>query len=217
MSDVVNLAEERTDGIGVDIEEPQVDEELLARKKEAIKQLPKFRGEVYSKNNIRSLPDTNTGDIFWVESDNMAYIVADKDKKKITIKALDETATISTGMTIFEMNKKIISREPLFDFEDEAAVKELKDKFLTWINEKQDTYFLAYGRDIHYVSLFEVDCYAEDDAFDIFIETIGNVGKLISMDFDEYEASIEIWIRTADSRAELMYLFPYDQGIIKLG
>lgn len=197
---------------------------FIEKKKEAIKNLPGYRGEVMSKNNIRNLPSVNTGDIFWVNMDNKPYIVAAKEGRKIGLKPLDETATISTGLTIFEMNKRLVSKEPLFDFGDEKAANELCEALSKFFNkDTNDTYYLLYGRDIHYVTLFQARKGGEQnqvighECLEIVLDTIGNVGELISMDFNtEGETSVEIWIRTADSKAELLYLFPYDKGIVHL-
>lgn len=192
--------------------------DLQAKRKEAISKLPRYRGNVSSKNSIRNLPDVEPGQIFWVDMDNKAYIVAEKDRKKVTIKALDETATISTGITIYEMNKNIVSKEPLFDWDNVDHVDALYDRLITWFHsEVNDTFYLLYGRDMHYVTLlnFEDGVFTKK-SFETFKDTINNVGGLISMDFNssDGEISIEIWVRTATSAAELLYLFPYDKGVV---
>lgn len=201
-------------------------ETLNDRRREAIKKLSKYRGEVQSKNSIRQLPDVEVGQIFWVEMDNKAYIVAEKNAKKMTIKALDENASISTGMTIFEMNKSIISKEPLFDWTDEPTVNKLEKRVRDWFNEDTNSqYYLLYGRDIHYVSLFNIKQRADNKEHTVGTYTtqeirkvLGAVGDIISFDFNTTtgETCIEIWIRTADSRAELLYMFPYDNGLINI-
>lgn len=194
---------------------------LQEKRKEAISKLPRYRGEVPSKNVIRGLPNVVPGEIFWVTGDNKAYIVAEKDHKKMTIKALDETATVSTGMTIFDMNKAIISKEPLFDFEDGEAHDALIDRFMQFfLKDCNDEFYLLYGRDIHYLSLFR-DVHKDErgrSTMQVLFEALKNVGDLISVDFNnsDGEVSAEIWVRTADSKAELLYLFPYDKGVIPL-
>lgn len=203
------------------LEEKGPELDLQARKREALKNLPHYRGEVESKNNIRHLPDVNPGDIFWVNMDGKAYLVAEKLGKKITIKALDETATLSTGMTVFDMNKRLVSKEPLFDFTNEEAVLKLRARLATFLMEDtKDSYYLMYGRDIHYVTVFDTNREKgiREDALDIILDSIKNVGNLISMDFNtsDGECSVEIWIRTTNSKAELLYLFPYDKGMVSL-
>lgn len=217
MTDIINFEEVVAKQVQTLANVPTLQERRL----EAVKKLPRFRGEVPSKNVIRNLPEVTAGEIFWVTGDNKAYLVAEKDGRKLTIKALDETATISTGMTIFEMNKSIVSKEPIFDWENTEDLFTLSNRIKEWFNDPEikDQFFLLYGRDIHYVSLINFESgVMNDDGLAIINETLSAVGDLISMDFNtsDGEYSIEIWIRTANSKAELLYLFPYDKGVISL-
>lgn len=208
MGDVVNMA---------DIKKPESD--LNSRRKAAVEKLPGYVGEVNSKNMIRKMPNVNPGEIYWVTMDNKPYLVAEKEGKKIIIKTLDESASISTGMTIYEMNKSIISKEPLFDWQDAEATKKLSQRVKTFFTEDtNNNYYLMYGRNLHYVTLFTTDSKGYDTAIDVIKDCLSAIGNLISMDFNtsDGEPSIEIWIRTAHSDAELLYLFPYDKGIVTI-
>lgn len=200
---------------------------IEAQRKEALSKLPGYRGEVTSKNQIRQLPDVEPGQIFWVSGDGKAYVVAEKDRKKMTIKALDENATVSTGITLYDMNVGIISKEPMFDFTNEEEVGKLKQRLWEWFNEDTtDKYYLLYGRNIHYLTLFNVGERKEGGSselvqkceLDVIMDCVENIGGLISMDFNttEGQLAIEIWIRTPDSPAELLYLFPYDKGLVTI-
>lgn len=209
MSEVINFEKAKAK-----TEQPSLEE----RRKEAIKKLPHYRGEVQSKNTIRQLPGVEPGQIFWVEMDHKPYLVAEKDGKKITIKALDETATVSTGITIFEMNKSIISKEPLMDFSDPQIVADLDARLNTWFNEEtSDKRYLLYGRDIHYVTMLERTGNVKTWPAQILRDCLSAIGDIISVDFNtsDGECAVEIWIRTKDSPAELLYLFPYDKGIVE--
>lgn len=205
MTENINLPKEET---------PTLEE----RRKAAIQKLPQYRGEVSSKNNIRSLPDVQPGQIFWVTMDHRPYIVAEKDGRKVIIKALDETATVSTGITVFEMNKSIASKEPLMDFSDPQVVAELDSRLNEWFNqETNNEKYLLYGRDIHYVTLLERTGTVKTWPGQVLRDCLAAIGDIISVDFNtgDGEKSVEIWIRSADSPAELLYLFPYDKGIVQ--
>ena len=151
-------------------------EEKTNRIKEAIKKLPGYRGDVPSKNTIRGLPDLKPGQIFWVEMDKKAYVVAALNGKKVTIKALDETASVSTNMTIYDMNKSIVSKEPLYDLEKDPD--NLADRITVWFNEDcpPNTYYLLYGRDIHYVTLIKTP-----DGFATNLRTLAILSLWISI------------------------------------
>ncbi len=192
---------------------------LIERRRAAISKLPKFRGEAPSKNTIRHLRDVSPGEIFWITGENKAYIVADREGKRISLKPLDENTAISLGLTLFELNQIAISKEPLFDFNDEVAVQDLTRKLEKFFTEDcSDTFFLLYGRDLNYLSIIRDENGFNQD-IDAILESIKNVGDLISMDFEiegPLDSKVEIWVRTNKSKAELLYLFPYDDGIIEI-
>lgn len=219
MADIINLAErkkttaEKKEAYAVEALE---NKERIEKIHERIKELPQYRGEVITKNNIRNLKEVSKGEIFWVSSENKAYVVSDKDKKKIELKALDETATISTGLTIYDMNKAIISKEPTLDLSKGTVMNKLIDSLMDWFGKRLATYYLAYGRDVHYVTMFKnsaSNSFNEASA-QLVVDTIAAVGDIISMDYEEDR--IEVWIRTKDSKAELIYIMPYDDGLVRL-
>ena len=218
MGDVIQFpikAEENT---------PVSETEREKKLKAQLSLLPQYRGEVSSKNNIRLLPNLKRGEIFWVDLDHGAYVVADTDVDKkghtrVVIKKLDENATISTGMTIFDMNKNIIAREPLLDWEDKENITKLAARLCEWFTEDGDSFYLLYGRDIHYVTLFNSYTTRPKDNFLYELKGIlSEVGDIISLDFDNIEGahSVEIWVRTPNSPAELLYLMPFDKGVIEI-
>lgn len=219
MADIINLAErkkttaEKKEAYTVEALE---NKERIEKIHERIKELPQYRGEVITKNNIRNLKEVSKGEIFWVSSENKAYVVSDKDKKKIELKALDETATISTGLTIYDMNKAIVSKEPTLDLSKGTVMNKLIDGLMDWFGKRLATYYLAYGRDVHYVTMFKNSAsnnFNEASA-QLVVDTIAAVGDIISMDYEEDR--IEVWIRTKDSKAELIYIMPYDDGLVRL-
>lgn len=187
----------------------KTNQDIYDKKIEALSKLPQWRGTIRSRNSIRQLPDVKRGEIFWVELDHKPYIVSEINNNKAVIRALDENATISTGITIFEMNKNIVSKEPLFDLKNEEAKAELSENFDKWIGQKMNRFLLLYGRNIHYFSLFKQESGLK---LDLFLDVLASVGKLISLDFND--DSVEVWIRTDESPAELLYLLPFDEAII---
>lgn len=205
---------------------PTPDTEREKKLKTQLALLSQYRGEVISKNNIRLLPNLRRGEIFWVNMDHGPYVVADvgPDKKgniRVVIKKLDETATLSTGMTIFDMNKGIVAKEPLMDWEDKENAAKLAQRMCEWFAEDGDSFYLLYGRDIHYVTLFNSMTFRPKDNFLYELKGIlGEVGDIISLDFDclgdESQHCVEIWVRTPDSPAELLYLMPFDKGVIEI-
>lgn len=195
----------------------EINEDETKKLHERFQQLAAYRGDVITKNNIRNLPGVKEGEIFWVTSESKGYIVSKVDGSKVTIKALDEMATVSTGITIYEMNKSIVEKEPVFDMTNEDEVDDLMSDIITWFTDAcPATYYLAYGKDLHYVTLFKKSSkYGFDKkSAKNFIDTFSAVGSLISMDFESDR--IEVWLRTKESKAELIYVMVYDDGLVKL-
>lgn len=219
VDNIINLAERKkttAEKKEAYMAEALENKERIEKVHERIKELPQYRGEVITKNNIRNLKEVSKGEIFWVSSENKAYVVSDKDKKKIELKALDETATISTGLTIYDMNKAIVSKEPTLDLSKGTVMNKLIDGLMDWFGKRLATYYLAYGRDVHYVTMFKnsaSNSFNEASA-QLVVDTIAAVGDIISMDYEDDR--IEIWIRTKDSKAELIYIMPYDDGLVRL-
>ena len=181
--------------------------------RERIKLLPHYVGEAQSKSQIRKLPLTKPGDIFWVTMDETAYVVNAKAKGDLSFTELDMNATLSTGMTIYDLNHTIISKEPLFDFGNEEARQNLSQQLNDWFDKHiGNTFFLLYGRDCNYFTLFKKEYLPIDEI--CILECIANCGDLISMDFTD--EAIEVWVRTETNPAELLYLFPCDTIIEKI-
>jgi len=214
----IPVNEQEAENATVEMVVPELNERQT-KIREAIQGLHGYRGEVYSKSNVRNLPGVQVGEIFWVEAEGRPYVVAEKKGKKVTIRPLDENATVSTGITIYDMNKSICAQEPLFDWKDTAASMKLFADMVNWMCATQNRLYLLYGRDIHYLTVFE---YSGDLTSEGMVElstTVGSVGDLISMDFnggEDEEYKVEIWVRTNTSDAELLYLFPYDKGLVKI-
>ncbi len=194
-------------------------DELTQTRKEKISQMARYRGEIATKSMLRKLPHLTVGEIFWVTNDKMAYIVSEKGKNKVGLKPLDENATISTGYTLYDMNKAAASREPIHNFNDPIANEVLMTDLQKYFREDTSAAcYLMFSHGNSYFTLFQCDNHEDPDIGQV-IECIGHIGRLISIDRDanlgEFEA-LEIWIRTDTSKAELFYLFPFDDAIVKL-
>ena len=189
--------------------------DLIEKRKEAFANLPQYRGTVRSKTMIRNLPEVKLGEVFWCEMDECGYVVTDvTEDHRVTVSALDENATISLGMTIYDFNKQVVSQEPLLT---EKEVIEVKSQISNWFadEEMNDEYYLLYGREIHYITLFKIE--NRDAIADELIETLKPIGSLISMDFNtegEDVKVIEIWMRTKEEEATMLYLMPFDRGLV---
>lgn len=205
-----------------ELEQENFGKELLKQKrKEMTSKLDGYRGEVNSKTNIRQLPDVKKGDVFWVDMDSETVVVSGFDKKLKTpiLQPIDLGGSFSMGMTLYDLNKSVISKEPLFDWNNKEEVEKLKETVNSWYNKinQDNKYFLLYGREIHYFTL--IHKITEDgDLFNNLKEMLEVFSNLISIDVadTDKENKLEIWVRTEFEKAELLYLFPYDEGLCEI-
>lgn len=113
------------------------------------------------------------------------------------------------NMGLYDMNKQIISQLPvLTDLEDK---KDLIHKLhVEWGN----FYYMMYGKEISYFTLFKV---VEPQYFgNEVIECLNNVGDIKAIDFTEAQDAIEIWVEN-ENGPTCLYLFPYDNGVVQVG
>lgn len=179
-----------------------------------LKRLPQYRGRVPSKNFLRKDPLIEKGQCYWIESENALFTVAKKTSKGIDLRPLDLNASISTGVTIYEMNQMMASREPLMDMtKDLPAAQEQLNEFLAKTDNK---FYLLYSRDLHYFTIFERKS-ADVDIKDLF-SYIDYAWDIVSLDVDlttdEGLEKVEIWVRDLEksgpSANHMFYLLPFD-------
>ena len=113
------------------------------------------------------------------------------------------------NMGLYEMNKQIIAQLPvLTDLEEKEEV--IRRLHAEWGNK----YYMLYGKEISYFTLFELE---QPQYFGkTVIECLHNVGFIKAIDLTEALDAVEIWVEDEDGPT-CMYLFPYDNGIVKVG
>lgn len=120
----------------------------------------------------------------------------------------------SNTTTLYALNKGLIYRLP--DYDDVAwqgAEKTLTD----FINKySQFNYFMMYGKELGYFTLFHrVEHNIEDSFAKIVKECLDNVGVVRALSLTDEEDAIEIWAYNEIS-GDVIYLklFPYDDGVV---
>lgn len=120
-------------------------------------------------------------------------------------------------LNLYELNRNIIEQLP--DYEDsqwEGAEKVFGD----WLMEQSSTYYMLYGREINYFTIFKKGNIGESDFatfWDGLKECLTALGVVRSINVNKLEdgsaSSIEIWIKY-NGVVTCMYLFNYDEGIV---
>lgn len=116
-------------------------------------------------------------------------------------------------MNIYDLNKQLISQMVALSDEDLVNSKQLiKDYF----QEQGNRFYMLLCKDISYYTLFEIveDTWVQPAAADEVIACIKDIGTVKSIDRTE-DGAIEIWAQPGESDPLVMYLFPYDAGVIQ--
>ena len=158
--------------------------------------------------DLKALQFHGEGETAYVESDKKGYIY--HDGKWVEIK----TDGSGLSMNLYEINKSIISQlEPLTDETLEYLKKDI-DKGLT------GDYYLLYGKEISYFTLFErrhivTDMLKNESLGDMVLECLKSFEKVYSYEFKDDEGVVEIWVHNQNNNlATVLYLFDYKDGIV---
>lgn len=113
------------------------------------------------------------------------------------------------NMGLYDMNKQIISQLPCME-DFSKALEDIRTLHETYWNK----YYMMYGKEISYFTLFEIIGY--NDFGNDVIDCCTNIGPIKAMDLTEAGDAIEIWVEIEDGPT-CLYLFPYDSGIVRVG
>ena len=109
-------------------------------------------------------------------------------------------------MGVYDMNKQIIAQMP--ELTDLTNAHQAIDKLQ---ETHYDTYFMLYGKEISYFTLFKLldSQYFANEV----IACLKNIGAIKAIDLTEANDAVEIWVET-ENGPTVLYLFPYDNGVV---
>lgn len=113
----------------------------------------------------------------------------------------------------YDMNKNIIKQLPNLSNKDLKEKTKLVTKFISETNNK---YYMLLCRDLNYYTVLVNDPQnaAPNDYFgDVLLECLA-YWYIRGIDLDESGMAIEIWVAGDDNEVNVMYFFPYDNGVI---
>lgn len=123
---------------------------------------------------------------------------------------------MDANIELYELNRSIIEQQGLIKEEDiTRAMIDLK--YL--VNTTNNQCYMLYGKEIGYFTLFMRDSVNwELETIDIAVmECLINVGPIYSIELTPNKDAAEIWVKdTASDLLTCMYLFPYDNGIVRI-
>ena len=127
-------------------------------------------------------------------------------------------ANSNVQMSLYDMNKQIIKQLGVPTEEELARQLDLCDEYDTNMAQK---YYLLYGKEINYFTLFHNDEFAGGSygpLSQMVSECLKNVGTIYNISLTEAKDAIEIWVLPeGNEEVTCMYLFGYDQGVVEFG
>ena len=113
-------------------------------------------------------------------------------------------------LNLYDLNKQIIGQ--LADFTEEQ-VNDLNAAINIWRGARDNKYYLLYGKEIGYFTLFQEDNNKKEDygLGEGVIECLSSFEAI--KEYDINEDAIEIWVKTEDD-VTVLYLFGYDAGVV---
>lgn len=126
--------------------------------------------------------------------------------------------TESTGITIYDVNRQIYAGAPQYDVgQIERAIEDINK----YDNEHKASHYMLLGKDINYYTVLinDPNFFNLSSLGSEVIECLENIGQIKEIIKDEFSNSIECWITVSNSNKEtiVLYLFPYDEGIVRFG
>lgn len=121
-------------------------------------------------------------------------------------------------LTLYDANKQFYAGAPPLD---EAQITRSSELINKWADRYEDGYFMLLGHDLRYYTIFHKDInFCEIDTIgNAVIECLESIGQIKDIAEDEETQAIECWITTPGPIKEtaVLYLFPYDRGIVRFG
>ena len=122
---------------------------------------------------------------------------------------------MDASIELYELNRSIIEQQGVLDADVLAEKFELINTFA--VDTKNDFYML-YGREINYFTVFVKHEKWELETLALAVtECLANIGSVYSIELTAEKDAVEIWVKDAhQDLLTCMYLFPYDDGIVRI-
>jgi hypothetical protein len=164
---------------------------------------------VQNKAMLDALVNHEDGEIAFVEDEQSYYMYKNG---WIPVKA--EMTGEGLKLNLYDLNKQIINQLPDYD---EEKLEDFKKAIEIWKGSKSDKFYLLYGKEISYFSLFveneeDAEMGFADQVVDIIVNSFKSVKEY---DITEDNSAVEIWVYDEElGDTTVMYLFCYGQGVV---
>ena len=152
-------------------------------------------------------------DIVWLEEEQQYYIWLQEQWQQYDEFA-EQLKVIDTGISFYDLNKELVAQLPALS---ETALKEKALLIKEYAYNTMNTFYMLYGRELNYFTIFRHDTNNSESIEDIIIECLNNIGIVYSIELVNDNTAIEIWIKDVNNNISCLYFFPYDNGIVTYG
>lgn len=178
-----------------------------------------FKGKM-KEATIRQLPRPELGEMYFAEDtehimvyDGSNWMYYENPVEEVVND--EEKSASEISMDLYELNRSLISSlghiDPDVIPEKMAMIREFRE-------DTRNMYYMLYGKEIGYFTVFTMaEALYELETLDLGVmECLANVGPIYSIEKVPDGSAIEIWVQAEDILT-CMYLFPYDNGIVRIG
>lgn len=122
---------------------------------------------------------------------------------------------MDASIELYELNRSIIEQQgPL----SKEALPEKMILLKEFVEDTNNDFYMLYGKEIGYFTLFMKDRIYDFETIDYAItECLMHIGPIHSIELTANKDAIEIWVKYTERNLQTcMYLFPYDDGIVRI-
>lgn len=109
-------------------------------------------------------------------------------------------------ISLYDLNKSMFANTRNMDWRKVEGVMK------KW--NPQGDYYLLYGKEISYFTLFKRNTECTEKMFEVFKDCLHSLGELKACDVTE-DNTLEIWMKLTDGTVTCMYMFNYDDGVVE--
>lgn len=168
--------------------------------------------EVENIQELVNSPQTfQEGQICYEQNSDKVMVYYDKQWTPLE-KAKVNIDSSGVEMSLYDLNKNIMSQLPPLSQEQIAELKEL---ILTFDDNIDNTYYMLLCREKNYFTLFVKNgCLGINTINESVIDCLYDLGDIVSGEITKDKMAIEFWVKT-DKDAFCVYFFGYDNGVVE--
>lgn len=123
----------------------------------------------------------------------------------------DTAAQLST-LSLYDLNKQIIAQLPNLT---DQEIEEKKTILREFKKVREAQFYMLLNNEIRYYTLFEInDAFLNTYPFEQeVVNCLLSLGSIKAIDLNS-DGVIEAWVDNVDAGIIVLYLFPYDEGVI---